>query len=1277
MRWANFKQPARFRQLWSPIGAIVVTALGYYLYIKDYHELLRPKVEEVLGNFQVIIDWTELLITFLYSLLILIIFIIIKTNVNYGFLGARKYKTNQWTALKDAGLGQAPNFVYQLYDGKYIALKRLWEFAPPFFYYASIVGGVGLVATILALDKISFFPPLTVFPILVLLEFYWFFNGEKAKPSEQEKEEIDIPGIKNRVFYYHLWEEYQKEWSENVLAAWHYQGREEFENADLETKPSGSFMGLLPKLNNRQQRIYQHLSEGLDLIVSNVRYNEVTPVLFTFLLQKVLNGERILVVTPRLCFNHSSHHQAVLQWLNEGLKKLSGNDIFWSSSIYDYQSRGQLDKDVIVSSADDLIEHKALKYEWFKNLHTIVFIDTIETFAINPTSNTILLKALKDRNATIQTITLTNYRRGIQDMVKRNFEISKQFEEVRLLPNEAQETFLLFWKLEEIPFQRRVMMGKIDSWLGAEVPLSLLGWREGLQNIELVGQEGLPYYEFLEQLDNNKNRLDNLFIPPAQLNGNARQNIRVVERELFNQRHENAFLLARDTIYNIPAVLEEWNAYGEQVTFLQIISPPYLLREYFTDNLKYFKKAPLYGLSAYLMNTSRFSVALALLERMIAEPLNEQQIRFELAKIELHQGTISDLLRDLFLLAFKIDLNKSAWLNIEEKWEYSQSKNNYDAVRYYALSEKIKEQVELRFLKYIKVVDQHNNNVQRILPYDLLYQNYLPGQLHVFQQGRAYQIEQLDLQNYWLRTDNQEPQSRIIAYRADREVVLKKLLPPFHSDIDETQEGVQLSLREGTFEVSTKGYFSLYNGLKLGKNNIDYSYTNLTNRAIPKRKYPLGRILEIEIQYDLIHLNKTKVSTTLCVLLQELFFTLFPETQQYLIVTSPDAHFPEKFSQLYTPLKVELKKLFFETPKKKSQTIQLYIFEDAHQDLGLANSIFKEWKYIFEILGDYLHWLDHQPMEQKEEEAARPLVQGDFRQKSFNGRSFLKFGLAEISSSGKENNKGEKLYSSLKHFPEWLDLENTAYLIDYIVGENELTIERGQKRTPKQKRKKRELSPTGRHQCDFCAKEYPAMEMKVLEDGRERCMICNETAIDSEAALQIVLKEAYDWFKSRGRFKELSKDVKMVFVSSEKIQQYRGDNFRPSPRFDPRTLGLAVRKGNKYSVWIEKGQPYHHTLAIMVHELTHIWQYGNVNYAQMKKEWGLHLIEGHTIWAEIDVLQQKFRKDQNAAYLEFIDREKNRTDLYGEGYRLLLQFMQDNQIDDAFVYLKNVYPKNG
>lgn len=1267
LRWANFPKPTRFRQLWSPIAAIVITSGGYYFWLKDVHEILRPDVELILQNLEIVIDWVELLITFLYSLIVITTFIIIKYNINFGFLGWRKYKTNDWKTLKAAGLSQPPKFVYQLYDGEYIALKRIWEFAAQFFYWASIIGGVALVATILAIDQISFFPPLTAFPILVFLEFYWYFGGEKAKAPKQKEDTIDIPKIKNKVFFYKLWEEYQKEWTHKMLTAWHYRGKEIFEPSGTSNSNTTSFMGLLSNLSQRQQSIYQHLSNGSDVMITNVRYHEVTPVIFTFLLKKILNGEQVLIVTPRLNFDHSTYHQAVLKWLNEGLKELSGNDIFWSASVYDRTKRGQFEADIMVSSADDLLEHKALKNQWFDEVHTVLFIYTVETLSIHPTTNNILLKALKDRNQHIQNITLANYRRGIQDAIKRNFEVNKEFEEVRLLSKEAEESFILCWKLEDIPFQRRVLQGRIDSYLGPEVPLSLLAWREGVEQILWTNQEQLPYYEYLEQLDNNKNRLDTSFLPPQKLQGKTKEKIRTIEHSLFQRRTDNSFLIARDTAFNLPTCLEQFNSYGEEVSFIQVVSPPYLLRTYFADNLKYFKQAPLYALTAYLMNTSRFSVALSLLERMIGEPLTAQQIRFELAKVAFQDGTVKDLLRQLFLMAFNLDLSKSAWLHVEEKSIYQQHENDFVTICYYSLNEKIKEQLELEFLRQVKVVDQHNNNVQRILPYDLIYQNYLPGQLHVFQQGRAYQIEELDKKNYWLRTDNQEPKQLIVAYRSNRSVILKDLLPPFRSDIDESQEDIYLALREGQFSIQTKGYFTFFDGIKLEQNNKEFTYTNLQNKAIPIREYKLGRVLEWRIKHDLNGADNVQLSTSLCILLKELFYSIFPETHQYLVVTAQESSLEGRFEQLYDTLTIENNDL----KNKDDNTLTLYLFEDAHQDLGLLNSIFKEWRYLFEILGDYLYWLDHRAVTKTEEEAYQPLVQGDFRTGNLSARAFLTYGL-KIS---KPTQAATTLYGNLKYFPDFLDLEQTAYLLEHILGENDLTIEREQKRSIKKRKPETPINTVGKHQCDFCAKHFPALDMTVLEDGRERCPNCSLTAIDDKAALKKVLEVAHQWFKDKERFEELSKKIKIEFVSSEKISKFRGHNFLPSPQFDPRTLGLAVRKGKNYSIWIESGQPYHHTLAITVHELTHIWQYGNVNYAKMKEDWGLHLIEGHTIWAEIDCLEEKYEENKDESYLEFINREKYRTDVYGEGYRLILKFMADNQDTDAFVYLKKKYPK--
>ena len=66
--------------------------------------------------------------------------------------------------------------------------------------------------------------------------------------------------------------------------------------------------------------------------------------------------------------------------------------------------------------------------------------------------------------------------------------------------------------------------------------------------------------------------------------------------------------------------------------FVHVVSPPYLLRAYLTDNIEYFIKTPIYPLSSRKM-ISRFEVARTLLERMVNHDLSERAILEKLSWI--------------------------------------------------------------------------------------------------------------------------------------------------------------------------------------------------------------------------------------------------------------------------------------------------------------------------------------------------------------------------------------------------------------------------------------------------------------------------------------------------------------------------------------------------------------------------------------------------------------------------------------------------------------------
>ena len=159
------------------------------------------------------------------------------------------------------------------------------------------------------------------------------------------------------------------------------------------------------------------------------------------------------------------------------------------------------------------------------------------------------------------------------------------------------------------------------------------------------------------------------------------------------------------------------------------------------------------------------------------------------------------------------------------------------------------------------------------------------------------------------------------------------------------------------------------------------------------------------------------MTATLSTLLNELMWSLFPETHQYVMIGSPlnELVVKGKFDQLFPSVKVADTR-----PSLEEKVIQLLIIEDAHQDLGLVQSIFDQWDYILRILDDYLQW-----MFDGNETNMGPALADDeqiFRKRKQEKSAFLKYG-------------GEQL-------PDFMDLENTAKLLRSLLGTNYMTSSR-------------------------------------------------------------------------------------------------------------------------------------------------------------------------------------------------------------------------------------------
>jgi hypothetical protein len=153
---------------------------------------------------------------------------------------------------------------------------------------------------------------------------------------------------------------------------------------------------------------------------------------------------------------------------------------------------------------------------------------------------------------------------------------------------------------------------------------------------------------------------------------------------------------------------------------------------------------------------------------------------------------------------------------------------------------------------------------------------------------------------------------------------------------------------------------------------------------------------------------------------------------------------------------------------------------------------------------------------------------------------------------------------------------------------------------------------------------------------------------------------------------ELPAGIKVKYVNTAFINGFR-EGFVPTPYFDDRSVGLAVFPD---MVLVENGTPERSCYGTIVHELVHIWQFANLNYSQLIKDFENYLIEGHTTLVQIEALKKKY-PDRD---WKSIIAPLNRNDEYGDGYRMLKSLMAKSGgaslNNNPFEWLLQHYPKN-
>lgn len=769
----------------------------------------------------------------------------------------------------------------------------------------------------------------------------------------------------------------------------------------------------------------------------------------------------------------------------------------------------------------------------------------------------------------------------------------------------SSDSGVMVWKSESIySLQSKLEIGNSgSSYMGTVLPIALVAIRNDFPKVFTIeGSNSADAYYLNNASESNMLEIYKYLNIRVDLKNTIVSSLtEMVESE------DMKVICVYDDANNIISTLHMWFKYaGNNGAIIHVISPHYMVREYFADNYKVLVDSdnPFDALITSDLCTYRNRM-INLLTRFISSDVDEKSI-LELANRYNWKlsGTVEILLAAVQVL-HKEAHNFFNYFEFVDDYYFDTTNGVIKTRKVHLISDTLKcDLFNIVSSAKVKMSDNvyHELNILKgnVLNY------YLPKQLMTID-GKFYQITQID-KNGLIYVQSTKPQTIYDYYTiSDFSIVKADLI----SDLND--ETFDFNIYEAVVSRNIRGYIYSENG-------NDFSNLNRflnESRVVQKECVP---VLEIRIKKHLFNNDEVtaqKAVKLLSVLFNGLFKTIFPELYQNLIAVA-NTRFDEALCHKILTEKADhsiedLVKLYVGGVNEScinhdnDDCVSLYIIEFSSVEYGMVDVLYQKIKEVFGMIFDYLNWY----------------------LSSDKGR-YLHFGCDSIPSIF----AADELKSVLQN----------AYNLDDSIDLRNDCIEEAEPRKFK------------KYSCTFCGKEaYFAWE---FGDGRIICGNCHKQ-VKTQAE---EIKQIFEDIKLaliRKYHINLPNSINIRFQSKDAIERVAGKCS------DGRIVGFYNEIEDTKQIWIERKGPSVAMKSTMVHELTHAWQYGLLKKDKMKalmKSLGMYkekkkklLLEGHAVYTQILAMDElgeaHFSKVLKVEY-------SRRNDIYGIGYKLISEYCE-------------------
>ncbi len=679
------------------------------------------------------------------------------------------------------------------------------------------------------------------------------------------------------------------------------------------------------------------LLKGKSVLFCDPFYKDMTGYLLLPMTNVLMNRRKCLVIAGR-----KSTEPQIKSWLEDAVRTyLKMNGLWRVAPVSD--TAGEYEIGILSFSQLYDLDMLCQRREFFHEVGFVLILEPSLILATGQVGLSLVVNycdedgvkpnyCICDRNCDGLVDTMSH-------MIKRSITIVSATEMPTCLHSE------MCWQSDGEYLHRRILPD-ISRYLGVGTELAAVMVREQAPRVVWRSENKFPVVDmkwFAGQYYGPICQYANLPVNQASV-----YNSISFEPDLWGAEKENTgCLIVEDEFCNLLEMVQLFLTRTREQAFINVISEDYLLRGYMQDNYRIFsadKKAVPSIVPDYARterNAAFRLMMLLIMNESIPQELAEKELRLVGVKSDDVCGALNDLIRKYTMetrpVVLPVMRDSMTGLELESGTESHLHIREQDKPSFL---ENIGH--SFRTAYYITEDDRENSSFMDAKLFGHIYQAILPGQFFTYD-GKYYEVCSVT------------PEKGVLVRRAADHIVNRRYyrqkrsyhIESMYEDTGRTRvvNGLEISMCQCDINVETGGYLELSasGDLKTAREVLIGDTSG--ERFDQTRAYRYKNVLKVRLPGA-----SEEVRYTICLLLMEIFRTVYAEDWHYLAAVTPQT---EKTRDALRGVLYTVDMLF---NSEAAGEDCIYIIEDSDVDMGLLDSVDRNLKRLFGVLTDYLDW---------------------------------------------------------------------------------------------------------------------------------------------------------------------------------------------------------------------------------------------------------------------------------------------------------------------------------